>query len=176
MIAVKLVLLNGYGAFFKCTKIPASIHNFQFKWVPIWRPSISSKAHDTLQGRSRVVAVWLLPPLSVTLWWGETIGWLENVLQRGDGYDDDLYGFHITLPIHGFPLASFIFVGTLARAYYRRTQKDRRGTFTLFWYYINKRCCIDTSVEGSLSCAVLLLNISRNPVYIKSNGAFCICM
>lgn len=24
---------------------------------------------------------------------GERIGWLENVLQRGD--DDDLYGFHI---------------------------------------------------------------------------------
>lgn len=25
----------------------------------------------------------------------ERIGWLENVLQRGDGDDDDLYGFHI---------------------------------------------------------------------------------
>lgn len=72
-------------------------------------------------------------------------------------------------------LRSFSCIYT-ARAYYRRTKKDRRGRFTLLCYYINKRCCIDTGVEGSLSCAVLFLNISWNPVYIKSNGAFCVCM
>lgn len=70
----------------------------------------------------------------------------------------------------------FVFVLYTARAYYRRTKKDRRGRFTLLCYYINKRCCIDTGVEGSLSCAVLLLNISRNPVYKKQRSSLRICM